>query len=243
MTPKSTRLATWLRPANWMRWHRYLGYPIGLQLLIWVMGGVVFAILPFQTWVKGKDLVRKPEATFTLNWQAWSERLPRDHGALLGFQSVVLAQGPAIRARFAQADVLLNLDGQIIAAPDQATIERFAKSIYQGAGSLKSSQFYQQLPTRLLIVKELASGSGVWQVQFDDDRATRLYFDGVSGEFLTVRSSAWLWYDFFWRLHVMDYRGGEDFNNLLLRSACLLALLMIMTGMVLSLRNVLRRRL
>lgn len=108
---------------------------------------------------------------------------------------------------------------------------------------MKSSQFYQQLPTRLLIVKELASGSGVWQVQFDDDRATRLYFDGVSGEFLTVRSSAWLWYDFFWRLHVMDYRGGEDFNNLLLRSASLLALLMIMTGMVLSLRNVLRRRL
>ncbi len=243
MRPKLTAQAVWRRPANWMRWHRYLGYLIGLQLLIWVLGGVVFAILPFQTWVKGKDMVLKPEVSFNLNWQAWSQQLPQNHGALRGFQSVVLAQGPAIRAHFVQADVLLDLDGKIIAAPDQAAIERFAKSIYRGTGSLQSSQYFQQLPTRLLIVKELASRSGVWQVQFDDDRATRLYFDGASGEFLTVRSSAWLWYDFFWRLHVMDYRDGEDFNNLLLRCASLLGLAMIMTGLVLSLRNVLRRRL
>ena len=54
-----------------------------------------------------------------------------------------------------------------------------------------------------------------------DALQTRLYFDGASGEYLTVRTRAWVWYDFFWRLHIMDYQGGEDFNGGLLRGAAL----------------------
>jgi hypothetical protein len=74
---------------------------------------------------------------------------------------------------------------------------------------------------------------------------TRLYFDNRSGELLTVRTEAWVVYDFFWRLHVMDYSHGEDFNNFLLRASAVAAFGLVVTGLVLmgfALRRTWRRR-
>ena len=66
-----------------------------------------------------------------------------------------------------------------------------------------------------------------------------------SGELLTLRNDAWVIYDFFWRLHVMDYAGGEDFNNSPLRGASLAAIALVLTGLTLTtlaLRRTWRRR-
>ena len=74
---------------------------------------------------------------------------------------------------------------------------------------------------------------------------TRLYFAGRSGELLAVRNDAWVVYDFFWRLHLMDYAGGEDFNNTLLRVSAVAVIGLVITGLVLSalaLRRSWRRR-
>jgi hypothetical protein len=49
-------------------------------------------------------------------------------------------------------------------------------------------------------------------------------------------------YDFFWRLHVMDYSAGEDFNNPVLRVAVLAALALVITGGALLVLSVRRRR-
>ena len=92
----------------------------------------------------------------------------------------------------------------------------------------------------------MSQGRGnVWRVRFDDTLGTRLYFDGTSGEFLTHRNEAWVWYDFFWRLHIMDYTGGDDFNNWLLRSASVLSWALVLAGAVLAVlagRRAWRRR-
>ena len=66
-----------------------------------------------------------------------------------------------------------------------------------------------------------------------------------SGELLTLPNDAWVIYDFFWRLHIMDYAGGEDFNNNLLRGASLAAIALVLTGLTLTalaLRRTWRRR-
>lgn len=232
----------WKRPATWMRWHRWLGYLIGLQLLAWIVGGLFFAIVPFQTMVKGKDLVTKPEAFFNPDWPQALQHLPTEHGKLLSLQSVFVPQGTAIRLQFEKKTLLLNQTGQQLNSPTITQIETFARSAYRGKGSEAKVQFFEQVPAQLGMVKELAGRPNVWQVKFKDEQNTRLYFDGTTGEFITVRTDAWVWYDFFWRLHVMDYSEGEDFNNTLLRVATIFAALMMLTGVVLSLRNLLRRR-
>jgi uncharacterized iron-regulated membrane protein len=236
----------WNRPATWMRWHRWLGYLIGIQLFFWIGGGVFFSIVPFQTWVKGQDLVAKPKLSFPQNWhQQWlhsGQNLAQDKGALIGMQSFISAQGPALRFNFEHGSELRQIDGQAWKIPEAMQIETFAKSIYRGQGKLQKVEKIDQVPTQLGIVKEAGNKKNLWRAQFQDEFNTRLYFDGKTSEFLMVRTDAWVWYDFLWRLHVMDYSNGEDFNNTLLRIATIFAFMMIFTGIVLSVRNLLRQR-
>ena len=66
-----------------------------------------------------------------------------------------------------------------------------------------------------------------------DDRHPSFSVSRVNG--------AWVWYDFFWRLHIMDYAGGEDFNGTLLRLASLTALGLVLAGAVLAVLALRRR--
>ena len=107
--------------------------------------------------------------------------------------------------------------------------------------SLQLVQRLAQVPARLWIVEETGGRGDLWRVQFDDALGTRLYFDGPSGEFLTHRNEAWVWYDFFWRLHIMDYAEGEDFNGTLLRGASIVAWGLVIAGAVLAVLAIRRR--
>ncbi|MCV2350569.1 PepSY domain-containing protein [Paucibacter sp. Y2R2-4] len=227
------------------RWHRWLGYVVALQVLAWIVGGLLFAWMPFQAWVKGGDVLNKPRQVWSAHWAQALPPMPSDQGDLLGMQSVATAHGPALKLRFAQGEWLLGADGKALPPVEAGAIEAFARTLYKGEGALSGVSRIEQVPTRLGLVRELGDKTDVWQAQFDDRFKTRLYFDGRSGEFLTVRNEAWVLYDFFWRLHLMDYRGGEDFNNSLLRAASAAALLLVSSGLALSafaLRRAWRRR-
>ena len=135
--------------------------------------------------------------------------------------------------------------GGALPPPDAAAVTRFAQQLYTGPGTLARVQRLAEVPRRLGLVRELGARQNVWQARFDDALQTRLYVDATSGELLAVRTEAWVLYDFFWRLHVMDYSEGEDFNNPLLRAASLAALALVLTGsalVTLALARAWRRR-
>ncbi len=231
---------------RFFRWHRWLAWLVLLQVLAWVLGGLVFAWVPFQGWVRSADTVAAPAATLPEGWAAALAAASLPPQPVRSVASVVTARGPAWRLRHDVApDTWLNAGGQPLAAPDEAAVRAFAAALYRGPGRLATVRQLQEPPRRLGIVREVGARQGLWLAQFDDALATRLYFDGVSGEFVAVRSEAWVVYDFFWRLHVMDYAEGEDFNNGLLRTASLAAGALVATGVLLlalSLRRRWRRR-
>ncbi len=231
--------------ARFFRWHRWVGYLVAIQVLAWVLGGLLFAWLPFQPWVKGGDVLVKPQQPLPADWPRARAGLPPERGPLLSVQSVATASGPALKLRYAKGEHWLSAAGGEVPTPDAEAIGRYARTLYRGTGKLEMVQRLQEAPTRLGIVRELGERKDAWQARFDDGLSTRLYFDARSGEFLTVRNEAWVIYDFFWRLHVMDYEGGEDFNNTLLRVASIAAVALVLTGLVLTtlaLRRSLRRR-
>ena len=232
-------------PARFFRWHRWVGYLIAVQVLAWVLGGLLFAWLPFQPWVKGGDVLIKPQQPLPADWPRALDGLQPERGALLSVQSVATASGPALKLRYAKGEHWLSVAGGDLSPPDAEAIGRYARSLYRGAGKLEAVQRLKEAPRRLGIVRELGDRTDAWQARFDDGLRTRMYFDARSGEFLTVRNEAWVVYDFFWRLHVMDYEGGEDFNNTLLRVASIAAVALVLTGLVLmtlALRRSWRRR-
>lgn len=232
--------------ARFFRWHRWFGYAVALQVLLWVAGGAVFAWLPFQPWVKAQDTVARPALQLPADWAArLAQGTGRSDSPVQAVQAVATAGGPAWRLRTAEGERWLTLDGQPLPAPDAAAVAAFARSLYKGPVPALQVQPLAQAPTRLGLVREAPAGRALWLARFDDRLGTRLYLDARSGELLAVRTEAWVWYDFFWRLHVMDYADGEDFNNPLLRAAALLALGLVASGgvlLVLALRRAQRRR-
>ena len=225
--------------ASTFRIHRWLGWLVGLQVLVWVAGGVVFSLVPFTSWVKGGDTVKPPSVVLP---SGWAERVTSGlqraarRAEVIGITAVATPQGPALRVsyRAGQDATIVPADGSVWTPPDAAAAQRFAISLYQGRGAVTAVERLSKVPPRLGIVAETGGRGDVWRVSFDDALATRIYLNGQTGEFITSRNEAWVWYDFFWRLHIMDYAGGEDFNGTLLRIASVTAFGLVVAGAILA---------
>jgi hypothetical protein len=72
-----------------------------------------------------------------------------------------------------------------------------------------------------------------WRVTLADRAQTVVYVDAVTGDVTARRNDDWRTYDFFWSLHIMDYRAREDFNHWLIRGAAMLAMGTVLTGTIL----------
>jgi uncharacterized iron-regulated membrane protein len=83
-----------------------------------------------------------------------------------------------------------------------------------------------------------ARGAGaVWRAEFDDAARTTLYFAAHDGRLVAARNSTWRWFDFFWMLHTMDYRGRDNFNNPLVITVGTAALWLALSGLLLLFRS------
>lgn len=228
--------------ATTFRIHRWLGWIVGLQVLVWVLGGLVFAWLPFDGWVKARDTVQPPAVQLPAGWAQRVAPALQDLGAVTSVAAVATPMGPALRVVPVDgAPGLLPADGSAWVAPDAAAVQRFAAAMHKQQAPVRDVQRLAEAPRRLGLVDEVGGRRDLWRVRFDDALGSRVYLDGPTGVLLAVRTEAWVWYDFLFRLHVMDYSGGEDFNSTLMRVASTVAFGLVLAGMVLAVLALQRR--
>ena len=232
--------------ASTFRIHRWLGWLVGLQILVWVTGGVVFSLVPFKATVKGGDTVKPPAVVLPSDWAvrvAPALQAAAKRGEVTAVAAVSTPHGPALRLNYraGHEPVIVPIDGTAWTPPDEAAVRRFGAGLYQGPAAVTAVERVQRVPPRLGIVAETAGRDNLWLLRFDDPLSTRIYLDGRTGEFVTSRNEAWVWYDFLWRLHIMDYAGGEDFNGNLLRVSSIAAFGLVIAGAVLSVLAARRR--
>jgi hypothetical protein len=152
----SATMAAMRWTARWFRWHRWLGWLVALQVLAWVLGGALFAWLPFKAWVKGEEMVHRPALVLPADW---AQRLADSTPGLAevnSVQAVDTASGPALRLRGkdaagAAAERWLAASGGDLPAPGSAEIERFARAHYRGGGALAEARQIDSVPPRLLL--------------------------------------------------------------------------------------------
>jgi uncharacterized iron-regulated membrane protein len=72
-----------------------------------------------------------------------------------------------------------------------------------------------------------------YRVALADAAGTVVYVDATTGDVTARRNDLWRTYDFLWSLHIMDYRGRESFNHLLIHAAACLAMATVLSGIVL----------
>jgi uncharacterized iron-regulated membrane protein len=190
--------------------HKWLGLIVGLQLLLWTVSGLVFAMLDHEDVAAENSVRALPVAVLEpdvrlVEPEAWLDDYAGSE--LVDISLIAWLDRWIYRVRFADRVELRQAEDGSRFEIGEAPIRRLATATYAGTGALRT--------VSLLATPTLeARGAGpVWQAAFDDADQTRLYFSAQDGRLVAVRNDAWRFFDFFWMLHTMDYRGRDDFNN------------------------------
>jgi hypothetical protein len=98
--------------------------------------------------------------------------------------------------------------GILLPAPTAAQVQAVARTAWRGEGRPRA--------TVELIKRASAEYRGplpAWRVTFTDPDSTRVFVTADTGRIVAVRTGTWRLYDFFWGLHIMDWKNHEDFNT------------------------------
>lgn len=217
------------------RLHNWLGLLLAIQIMLWFLSGLVMAILPIEQ-VRGEHLRLNVRSDWKHAAVAPATVLAQ-HGAdaslSLSIQLALLEKSlvtvPVYNVTEQHQLYRYNaITGAVLQELEAEQIMQLAKAQYLGRGSIFTVQLLPQAPQE---VKNLSAP--LWQVQFDDADDTTFYLDRATGLVQRVRTTGWRLFDFFWMLHIMDYKDRSNFNNPLLISTAAAALLFTLTGLVL----------
>ena len=203
--------------------HRWLGMIVGLQVVLWIAGGVVMSAIPI-------DIVRGTHLLHDLpNPDKPSTQIPSD----LSWKSLSYVQ------RNDDTAVVVEYWSGDISFRDPTTFEELPELSENEVRTTAMTRFKQQANVlgiyRLTQIPQEVSRLSLpmYKVVFDDWKSTTLYVSPKSGNIESVRTDIWRFYDFFWMLHIMDYKNRSDFNNPLVIIAATLSLLMVASGLLL----------
>ncbi|GAA61654.1 hypothetical protein P20652_3543 [Pseudoalteromonas sp. BSi20652] len=218
--------------------HTWLGYLLALQILAWLLGGLVMSAIPLDK-VHGEHLATRTLSNpFTqTDYVASLDKIASQvaNPTQITFENFLTT--PLITVTNKDEQQSFNgKTGRPFEPPTKMQITKNAK-----AHLLINAQ-----PISTLLLKqgtrEVGYKTNVWQVQFDDTFNTTLYLSKNNGKVITVRSTLWRIFDFFWMLHIMDYDEREDFNNPLLISFAATSVLFCLSGVLLLVQNIRRQR-
>lgn len=228
------------KPVVFMRkFHRWLGLLIGLQVVLWLAGGFVMSFFNIEE-VRGEDNIQSLAPIFIATPVKFTSN---DILAKINYspKSIELGQWQQIlvwRVKGAeQFDMFDAASGEQLSPFSEKTLEAVALSDFAGKGDLVSVKHITEKATEIRGRK-----LPLWQFQFNDDDNTRLYLSPETGEVVARRNDTWRLFDFFWMLHIMDYKDRDNFNHPLLIIAALLGVLFSLSGLYLVMRTIFFRR-
>lgn len=209
----------------WRKWHKWVGFILGVQVLLWISGGVVMSVIPLEL-VRGNHLIERQQGQFSelprsvsldfSRWQAWQWVQRPDQ---------VMLQASDFEGN---SHFLHPGTGQSLPAITAEQARERAQQQYLGQGAVKSVTLLEQLPGEVRGLQ-----GPLYRIDFDDWINTSFYLHPYSAKVLSVRSDLWRLFDFFWMLHILDFENRTDFNNPLLISLAIAAWLFTLSGFVL----------
>jgi hypothetical protein len=210
------------------RWHIWLGWLIGVPLLLWTLSGLWMVARPIEE-VRGTALRAEPRAVPAMTGLRLPNSLPRGmHGLELlprVDRPVWVAHGEAAAAAFdARSGAMLPpVDARLARAIADAALRRPGEiaSVRRFAADAAPIDLRQERPS--------------WQVAYAD--GLHVYVDAGTGQVLAERSRQWRLFDLMWGLHIMDLRGREDTSHPILIGAAALSLVGVLMGIALLFRR------
>lgn len=211
------------------RWHIWLGWLIGVPLLLWTFTGLWMVARPIEE-VRGADLRAEVPPLIATGGLT----VPRLDGRPVERIELVQRLGqPVWIVRFIGGDARAAdaASGTMLPRIDAATARSLADAALVSPAEVSSVRAFAAIDAPLDLRRERSS----WQVAYAD--GLNVYVDALTGEILAVRSTQWRLFDFMWGLHIMDLQTREDTHHPLLIGFAALAFVGSLMGTILLFRR------
>jgi hypothetical protein len=187
------------------KWHVWLGWLVGVPIVMWLASGLFMTIKPIQE-VRGEHL-RLPVAEVPLVIEG-SEFATED--AQLKDMRLTMQDGRAVAVLTTIDGVVTRVDyasGEAISPVDADGARGMAAERIVGGDKVTSVRFFEadEVPF------DFRRPRPVWQVALED--GTHVYIGRDTGEVEAVRTQWWRWFDFMWGLHIMDLSERESTSH------------------------------
>ena len=230
--------------------HRYLGLFIGIQFLLWTVGGLYFSWSNLDD-IHG-DSLKRPAGAIPFSGSLASPSIPMmalsqksDLDSIMGVQLIEVLGQPVyqLNYRMKQGNGHTMMHTQLADARTgllrneltKAEAIAMAQRRFAGGPAFRSSAIER--------VEYLTSTNGhheyrekplpAYAVTFRQPAHATVYVATQLGTVQSVRTDPWRIFDLLWMLHTMDYEGRDDINNSILRAFSVLGLLTISSGFAL----------
>ena len=216
------------------RWHVWLGWIVGLPVLLWVVSGLVMVWRPIEE-VRGEHLLREPPP-ISLPAAPIAPRIEGLPLAELSLEQRAAGVRWVATLKDGTTRTADPMTGAWLPPFSAADAVREVTSRYTGAAKVKSATRTDPERAPLDLRRDIAA----WKVTMDD--GTNFYVDSASGEIVARRTGWWRFYDFMWGLHIMDLETREDTHNPLVLGFGFATLAMSLLALVLLPMTARRRR-
>lgn len=212
--------------------HLWLSLAVGVQVFLWIASGLFMALQPIEK-VRSEHRLADV-ATGDLRslgpFVSTDAALDAAGDSLKRLSLEIVAGRPVFVGETAAGERMLvdAKSGRLLSPIDQGFAQAIAEQAMAGEDRASRVRWIADHPPI-----EYRGALPVWRVDFDDADRLSVYVSPQSGQILARRSELWRVYDFFWSLHIMDYRDRENFNHPMLIAFAASALVMALSGLVL----------
>ena len=230
--------------------HRFLGLLLGIQFLLWTLGGLYFSWSNMDE-IHG-DFQKKQMPLLSANIKLVSpsaviDSIKKYHSidSLVSIQLIDILGNPYYQIRCVRAihnDVTNHHDlkamnhladattGDLRGALNKDEAIELAKRNFNGTSEVIAVEY---LNTTDRHHEYRGSPLPAWAVSFKHPSKTTVYIAAELGTIQKFRNDKWRVFDFLWMLHVMDYQNRDNINNWLLRIFSVIGLITLASGFLL----------
>lgn len=216
--------------------HRYFGVVIGIQFLLWTVGGLYFAWTNIEE-IRGNHLVHHEDVLIMKEQM----KTPTE---VISLNQIPLVSVKEIRLTSLFLDsfyeihtdenmMLVNVEtGKLRDLISKDEVTEIVQKKLKKEAAIKKIEWV----SKENIKNHLQYRGGklpAWAVELKDDSNTIIYVCATRGTIEKVRTKQWRIFDYLWMLHIMDYDDRDNINNTILRAFSILGLITILSGFIL----------
>ncbi|WP_284125863.1 PepSY domain-containing protein [Parerythrobacter aestuarii] len=214
------------------KWHIWLGWLVGVPVLMWTLTGLVMVIKPIEE-VRGNHLRVEVEEQALPPETNIAIALPTDPASKVRSVTTAMQGGRAITT-LAYADGTLeryDADGRKLSPLTDVEARLLVAEQIKGGDRVQSVTAF----SADAVPFDFRRPVDVWQVALAD--GTHVYVGQHTGKIESVRTRWWRVFDFMWGLHIMDLQMREDTSHPILILFAILGVIGSLLGCILMFRR------